>query len=114
MTRDQVMLIVAELVENYPSFDASEENIDRHFRYLTDFPFDAAMKNIEEHIKTSKFPPIIADIRGRLGDQMDAQRSKDAAQDHFALLDAWIAESTPPPDGYWENMKRKLRGEADD
>jgi hypothetical protein len=112
--RDEVMLIVAELVENYSNFDDSDENIDRLCRYLEDFPFEAAMKYVQEHIKTSKFPPLIADIRGKLGDQMDAQRSKDAAQDHFAQLDAWIAGNTPPPKGYWEDMKRKLRGEADD
>jgi len=111
VTRDEVMLIVAELVENYPSFDSSDENIDRHYKYLSDFPFKAAMQNVQEYIKTNHFPPLIADIRGRLGDQMDAQRSKDAALDHFAKLDEWISESQPPPEGYWENIKRKLRGE---
>lgn len=111
MTKNEVKLIIAELVESYPNFDASDENIDRHFRYLADFPFEVAMQNVEEYIKTNRFPPLIADIRGKLGDQMDAQRSKDAALDHFAQLDAWLASSEPPPEGYWENMKRKLRGE---
>lgn len=113
MIRDEVMLIIAELVENYPSFDDSDENIDRHYKYLSDFPFDAAMQNVQEHIKTNRFPPLIADIRGRLGDQMDAQRSKDAAQDHFAKLDAWIAEGSPPPEGYWERGRKAIRGELD-
>ena len=114
MRRDEVMLIVAELVENYPGFDDSEDNIDRLCKYLSDFPFEVAMQNVEEYIKTNRFPPLIADIRGKLGDQMDAQRSKDAALDHFAQLDAWLASSEPPPEGYWENMKRKLRGEANE
>jgi len=108
------MLIVAELVESYPSFDDSEDNIDRLYKYLNDFPFEAAMQNVQEHIKTSKFQPLIADIRGTVGDQMDAQRSKDTALDHFAQLDAWLASSEPPPEGYWENMKRQLRGEANE
>lgn len=114
MRRDEVMLIVAELVENYSSFDDSEDNIDRLYKYLSDFPFEAAMKNVEEYIKTNRFPPLIADIRGRLGDQMDAQLSKDSALDHFAQLDAWIASSAPPPEGCREKIMRKLRGETND
>lgn len=112
MTRDDVIEIVAELIENYPSFDDSEANIDRHYKYLHDFSFDAAMKNVQEYIKTNRFPPTIADIRGRLGDQMDAQRSKEAAAAHFANLDAWGAAGSPPPPDYWERGRRLLRGEA--
>jgi Loader and inhibitor of phage G40P. len=113
VTRDDVIEIIAELIENYPSFDDSEDNIDRHYKYLQDFPFEAAMKNVQEYIKTNRFPPTIADIRGRLGDQMDSQRSKDAAAAHFESLDSWSANDEPPPAGYWESMKEKLRGDAD-
>ncbi|MFD2116372.1 hypothetical protein ACFSTH_08195 [Paenibacillus yanchengensis] len=113
MTKNEVILIIAELVENYPNFDSGDENIDRHYKYLSDFPFEAAMQNVQEHIKTNRFPPLIADIRGRLGDQMDGQRSKDATAAHFANLDAWGADGTPPPEGYWEHGRRLLRGEAD-
>lgn len=112
MNRSDVKEIIAELVDNYPNFDGSDENIDRHHKYLRDFPFDAAMKNVIEHIKTNKFPPLIADIRGRLGDQMDSQRSKELAASYFAQLEASRLCNVPPPEGYWEHTRRLIRGEA--
>lgn len=110
MTKNEVMLLIAELVENYPGFDDSDEIIERHLRYLADFPFEVAMHNVQEHIKTNRYPPLIAEIRGRLGDLMDSQRSKDQAAAFKAQLDEWAeASNTPPPEGYWEAVRQRIR-----
>ena len=112
MTRDEVYEIFEEIKQEYPFFDTGEENVDRHFKYLQDFPFEVAMQNIANHIKTSRFAPLIADIRGNLGDLMDSQRSKEEAAAYFAQVELWRENCSPPPDGYWENMKARLRGEG--
>ncbi|AKG36124.1 replicative helicase loader/inhibitor [Paenibacillus durus] len=113
MSKAEVAKLVRAIKANYPGYDSSGENIDRLCRYLKDFPYEAAAKNVRQHILTERFPPNVAEIRGRLGDQLDSQRSKEAAAEHFAQLDAWGADNTPPPEGYWESMKQKLRSGTD-
>lgn len=115
MKKAEVIDLFIEIKQEYPFFDDSDANIERHLGYLKDFPFDVALSNVRAHIASdSKRAPGIADIRGRLGDQLEAQKSKDAALDHFANLDAWIAGSAPPPEGYWERGRKAIRGEAND
>jgi hypothetical protein len=110
------MVEIAELYKHikkhFPFFDASLEKVKEDYKYLRDFPAEAARANIDQHILTETITPGIAHIRGRLGDQMDAQRSKDAAAAHFANLDGWGAASTPPPEGYWQQVMQKLRGDS--
>nr|WP_275901159.1 hypothetical protein [Paenibacillus periandrae] len=97
----------------YPSFDTSPENVRDHAKYLRDFPFEAALENVEKYILTDRFPPTIADIRGRLGDLQDSQRSKDEAAAFQAKLDQWAADDRPPPNGYWERVRQKLQRKDD-
>lgn len=113
MKKADVIELIAELVDNYPNFDGSEENIERHYKYLQDFPFEVAMKNVENHIRTNQYPPTIAEIRGRLGDLMDSQRSKVEAVAYEARLEKWAKDNTPPPTGFWEQGRKLLRGESD-
>lgn len=112
MNKLQVIDLLAIVKRTYPNFDTSAQSIEHHAKYLKDYPFEVALENVEKHILTERFPPTIADIRGRLGDQMESQRSKATAAEHFARLDAWGANNTPPPEDYWESIKRKLRGEV--
>ncbi|WP_246590742.1 hypothetical protein [Paenibacillus sophorae] len=111
------MVEIAELYKHikrhYPFFDASVEKVKEDYRYLKDFPADEARANVDQHILTETTEPKIAHIRGRMGDQLDSRRSKEAAAEHFAQLDAWSANNTPPPEGYWEAMKQKLRSGTD-
>ncbi|MNI83695.1 hypothetical protein D3C73_1405340 [compost metagenome] len=113
MDKAEVAMLARIIKANYPGFDQSNENIDRLCRYLHDFPFETATANVRQHILTERFPPNVAEIRGRLGELLDGQRSKEAAAEHFANLDEWSSSHKPPPDGYWESMKRKLRGGTD-
>jgi hypothetical protein len=106
--RSDVILLFAELVENYPNFDDSEANIDRHYKYLHDLPFDVAMKNIEQHIMTSKWPPTIAEIRGSLGEQIERNRMKAATDEYFAAREEAAKNACPPPPGWKEAVYAKL------
>lgn len=113
MNRADVIELFIEIKQEYPFFDDSDTNVDRHLDYLADVPFDAAMASTKEYIRTQhKREPGIADIRGKFDDERRAQRSKDAAAAHFANLDAWGAASAPPPEGYWKQVMQKLRGDS--
>lgn len=111
MNKSQVFDLMIEIKKNYSNFDVSEDEVNRHHKYLKDFSLDAAMKNVDDHIKTNKYPPNIADIRGRLGDQLDSQRSKEAAAVHEEKLATWERDNKPPPEGYWANIRTRLRGD---
>ncbi|WP_052429615.1 replicative helicase loader/inhibitor [Paenibacillus borealis] len=112
MEKLEVILLVRTIKANYPGFDKSPENIERLYKYLKDFPFEAAKENVDAHIKTKEFPPNVAEIRGRLGEQIEREQMKILTDQHFANLDTWSASSKPPPEGYWDEVKRKIRGEA--
>lgn len=105
---------VAELFKiikrHYPSFDASVENVKSSHKYLRDFPFQAACQNVDQHILTERFPPTIADIRGRLGEQIERQRMKDEAESYSAQVELWKANCSPPPAGYFDTVRAKIRG----
>ncbi|WP_270167531.1 hypothetical protein [Paenibacillus sp. SYP-B4298] len=106
----EVAKLYKHIKKHYHYFDASAERVkEDHERYLKDFPAEVAWANIHQHILTETNTPIIAHIRGRLGDLMDSQRSKDQATAYKAQLDEWAeASKTPPPEGYWEAVRQKI------
>lgn len=107
---------IAELYKlikkHYPFFDASLAKVREDYQYLKNFPADAARKNIDQHILTETVTPGIAHIRGKLGEQMDSQRSKEQAAAYEAQIEEWSKVDSPPPAGFWESMRAKLRGES--
>lgn len=111
MNRAEVMLLLAEIQENYPNFDISDESIDRHYKYLHDFSYVEALKNVEHHIMTSDYPPKISHIRGHLADVQQSEVSKREAEHYDNQLQKWALSSTPPQEGYWGQLKAKLRGD---
>lgn len=111
MNKSEVFDLMIEIKKNYPIVDVSDDEINRHYKHLRDFPFDVALKNLDDYVKVNGFPPKISDIRGKLGDLMDSQRGKERAATHEAQLVEWSQNNTPPPDGYWESVRSKLRGD---
>ncbi|MDB4868272.1 MAG: hypothetical protein JWR03_2605 [Cohnella sp.] len=114
MNKAEVAELMKVIKRTYPSFDASAESVNHHFKYLQDFPFQAAQENVDQHILTERFPPIIADIRGRIGDQLDSQRSKEEADSYFAQFELFLQGSAPPPAGNMDRIRQMCRGQAND
>ncbi|MFB6471237.1 hypothetical protein ACFCW7_00085 [Paenibacillus glucanolyticus] len=109
MHRGEVAKLLMIIVDNYPNFDASNENVDRHLKYLHDFPFDVAVRNVDGHIRTSKYPPNIAEIRGSLGEQVERNRMRTVTEEYFAERARAREEACPPPPGWKEAIYAKLR-----
>ncbi|MET3846853.1 replicative helicase loader/inhibitor [Paenibacillus sp. OAE614] len=109
MNRAEVIDLFIEIKQEYPQFNDSDEEIDRHLKYLKDFPFEAALRNVELHIKTTKWPPGISDIRGRIGEQLEKQRMETETSTYFEKLDSWRNGAAPPPAGLKEALYAKLR-----
>ncbi len=108
MNRAEIIELFIEIRKEYPFFDTSDENVDRHLKYLKDFPFDRAMQNLAEHIRTSKYPPIISEIRGSLGEQMERDRMRDLTAEYFASREEAAKQACPPPPGWKESIYAKL------
>lgn len=110
MDRAEVFDLLIAIKENYQNFDVSNENVERHLKFLHDFPFDVAMRNVDEHIRTSKYPPNIAEIRGSLGEQIERDRMKAATAEYFAAREEAAKNACPPPPGWKEAIYAKLFG----
>lgn len=114
MNRVEVIELFIEIKQEYSNFDDSDDEIDRHLRYLKDFPYQTALENVEQHIQTSKWPPGIAEIRGRLGEQLERQRMREETQAYFAKLELWKRTAVPPPAGMREALHAKLSRTRED
>ncbi|MGG1880153.1 replicative helicase loader/inhibitor [Paenibacillus cisolokensis] len=108
MDKAEVIELLIVIKENYPNFNVSDETVDRHLKYLHDFPFQAAIRNVDEHIRTSKYPPNIAEIRGSLGEQIERDRMKSSTEEYFAERARAKQEACPPPPGWKESIYAKL------
>ncbi|KGE17591.1 replicative helicase loader/inhibitor [Paenibacillus wynnii] len=114
MEKLEVILLVRTIKANYPGFDQSPENIDRLHKYLQDFPYQVAMHNVNNHILTERFPPNIAEIRGRVGELLERDRLRAATDKLFAEMDAARAAAVPPPRGLKEKIYARLLGNPRD
>jgi hypothetical protein len=108
MHRGEVAKLLMTIVENYPNFDISEASVDRHLKYLHDLPYEVAARNVDEQIRTSKYPPNIAEIRGSLGEQIERDRMKAATAEYFAAREEAANNACPPPPGWKEAIYAKL------
>jgi hypothetical protein len=63
MTHDEVKSLFRLFIIAYEKFEALPEKLDLWARLLGDINYDHALYAAEEHIKTSKYPPTIAEIR---------------------------------------------------
>ncbi|RJX40065.1 hypothetical protein D3P09_11870 [Paenibacillus pinisoli] len=113
MNKLQLIDLFGIIKRTYPSFDISQPSIEHYAKYLQDFPYETACANMEKYMLTERFPPTIADIRGRAGDLKDSERSKAVAAEHMAKLDAW-GTGSHPPSGYWKQVMNNLRGGTGD
>lgn len=112
MNKLEVAKLYKVIKKRYRNFDASLQAVEEDLDMLKDIPYEVAQANFRQHIMTSDFPPSISQIRGRLGEQLERERMRKKTEEHFANLNTWSASSKPPPEGYWDEVKRKIRGEA--
>ncbi|PFP23505.1 hypothetical protein COJ96_24180 [Bacillus sp. AFS073361] len=62
MTRNQAITIIRSITIAYPSFDMNQEKLDLWIIHLVDMPYEAVEKKLNNHIRTSSFPPTISQI----------------------------------------------------
>lgn len=108
MNKAEVVTLVRTIKANYPGYDISLENIDRLCRFLHDFPYETAAENVRQHILTERFAPNVAEIRGRLGEQLERERMRQQTAELFAGMDQARKVAVPPPVGLKERLYARL------
>lgn len=63
MTKKEVARLLVFINTVYPNFTVNQEKIDAWSRLLADQNPAIIMRNAERHSMSSKFPPVIADLR---------------------------------------------------
>lgn len=106
----EIAELYKHIKKHYPFFDASLAKVKEDHLYLRDFPAAVARENINRHILTETITPNIAHIRGRLGEQLERQKAREETEAYFAQVELWRNNGNPPPVGYWEAAKARVRG----
>ncbi|WP_366294338.1 hypothetical protein [Paenibacillus sp. AN1007] len=109
MDKAEVAQLFKKIKQRYPTFDASLEEVNECHKHLQDFPFETAIQNVDQHIKTEKWPPTISEIRGRLGEQIERDRMRDLTATYFAEREAAALNACPPPPGWKDGLIERLR-----
>ncbi|MGF6357130.1 hypothetical protein ABIE27_005069 [Paenibacillus sp. 4624] len=109
MERADVIRLFMVITDEYPNFDDSDENVDRHLRELKDFPFKTAVQNVERHIKINSFYPKISEIRGFAADQSARERELAETRAYLDQREVSRTKATLPPPGWKDDLLAKLR-----
>lgn len=77
-------------------------------------PFEWGLVNLNTYIDTEPkwFPSIAHIVRNDLQPLKNHDTLRLETAEQFALLEHWSKKDDPPPDGYWETVKAKLRGDS--
>lgn len=109
MERADVLRLFVLITDEYPHFDDSDENVDRHLRALKDFPFETAVQNVQRHIETNSFYPKISEIRGFAADQSSRERELAETRAYLEQQEIKRAKATLPPPRWKDDLLAKLR-----
>lgn len=87
------------IITAYPVVQMNDDIVDMWTKMLSDIPIELAVKNLEQHIKTSKYPPTIADIRGgeNSASPLSVDRLRRETEERFRLMDQWEQNACPRP-----------------
>ncbi|MGO4369350.1 hypothetical protein AB4Z21_00885 [Paenibacillus sp. MCAF20] len=112
MEKKQARFILYKASAAYPNqIELEDETIAVWEERLADVPFEWGVSNLDYHIDRSPYFPKIADIaRYDLKPVQNNAVLRLEAAEQFAYLEHWSSADSDPPEGYWEEIKAKLRG----
>lgn len=110
MNKAEVFELMAKIKQRYCFFDTSDDQADDFVKYLSDVPFELALRNLEKHIQTSEHEPKIAHLRAGIGDQRERMRSLEDTAKHFDQLEEYRRNAVPPPQGNKAKILAILQG----
>lgn len=113
MKLSEVIDLFEAIKRYYANFTTEKEKRGTWYDLLRDIPFEAGLVNLKRHAATEKFPPTIADIRGKMAQLLEQDQSKAETESYFAQAELWRMNGSAPPDGYWERVRRSITGDSE-
>jgi hypothetical protein len=97
--------LLALISSAYPMVELTDEQDRLWTEMLSDVPFERAQRNLREHIRSSRFPPTVADIVRHDPNQfVNYERLKEETALRFEQMDEWEQQAVPLP----ERLQPKL------
>lgn len=62
MNDNQKSKFIKQIIGAYPTFEPTPERLEIWSRHMSEMDYELAIKRLDKHVKTSKFPPTIAEI----------------------------------------------------
>ncbi|PAD73691.1 replicative helicase loader/inhibitor [Paenibacillus campinasensis] len=96
MNNKELLHLLSVIVTAYPTVQVSEEMETLWRSMLQDVSYSKAAENLAQHIKTSRYPPTIADIRGNTS-PLSVDNLRIQTEERFRLMDGWERNACPRP-----------------
>ncbi|MCA0754865.1 hypothetical protein KP806_07370 [Paenibacillus sp. N4] len=112
MSPEQAEFLLFKAAAAYPNqIELEEETVALWIERLANVPFEWGLSNLNYHLDRDKYFPGISDIiRADLIPVQNQNALRLEAANHKTNLERWAAADAPPPEGFWEEIKAKLRG----
>ncbi|MGF6358049.1 hypothetical protein ABIE27_006014 [Paenibacillus sp. 4624] len=93
MKETETIELMSLIITAYPQVELNDDIVNLWIEMLSDISKTVALQNLKHHIKTSKWPPTIADIRANTSTTSDILRIE--TQQCFALMESWEQNAVP-------------------
>lgn len=84
---------MAVVVTAYPTVELTDEMVTLWEQMLHDVTYESAQRSLTQHIKTSKWPPTIAEIRANTSTVNEILRAE--THERFRLMESWEQNAVP-------------------
>jgi hypothetical protein len=92
----------------YPAFEITAASTRLWHELLIELDYEVAKNRLQEHIRSNRYPPTIADIVRHDPNQfVDYERMKEETAQRFKEMDEWEQQAIPLPEHL---MPKLLRG----
>lgn len=113
MTRAEVVELFKAITLSYPAFrlpdELAKDQVLHWYEHLKDVPFEAAMENLREHIRTERFPPTISDIRRGYSEEKSTVPGAEETRQWLREVDRMRERAVPMPEHVRKELRRIVR-----
>ena len=89
MKEAEVLKLLSVMVTAYPMVQLSDEMITLWTNMLVDVEYNTAAVNLAQHIKSSKYAPSIAEVRGIMTASKVTLQLREETKERLALMESW-------------------------
>lgn len=98
MKETEVIKLFSIIRIDHPYFEITDEKRILWSELMKELPFETALKNLHEHLRTNEFPPKAANIMRRDSNHTTHhEQLQHETQERLRLFEEWESRATDPP-----------------